>query len=75
MENCPSCSMARENPDSGMYHSGCIGCTARAIASSPAHFESAKAKKMTLEYQAGLKATGLDRDVIHAMVKAWKPLP
>lgn len=71
MENCPSCSMARENPNSGMYHRGCMECHARAISQSPEHFESAKWGTMTPEYQARLKATGLDRDSIHRMVKAW----
>ena len=46
-------------------------CHARAIAQSPEAFESAKWGMMTPEYQARLKATGLDRDSIHRMVKAW----
>ena len=72
---CPSCAAAESNPDSGLYHSGCPECQARALSQSPGYWASCAAMKFRPDYAealrriAGDKAS--DRDALHRRVKAW----
>lgn len=70
--NCYACLSFAQNPLSGQYKSGCIDCSTRSIARSPAYFESQKAGSITPRYRAALERafTG-DWKAGHAAVKAW----
>ena len=70
---CKSCAAAQANPDCGMFHSFCLGCTDRAVALSPQCFEASTSGTMTASYSAKLQAVyGASNDLkaAHQRVKA-----
>ena len=73
--DCPSCAEAEKEPDTGCYHTGCLECTARALAHSHPFWESRLQLKMMPRYVEALtKVVGDDanaRDAFHRRVKAW----
>jgi hypothetical protein len=72
---CPSCTTAAANPLSGLYHSGCPECQARALAQSPGYHASLVLRRMAPEYAAALRAVAGDevaaRDALHRKVREW----
>lgn len=70
--NCVACTYARQHKDSGMYHAGCDGCAARALARSPMYYEAAQADAMTPAYREALRrAFGERWRDGHQLVKGW----
>lgn len=49
MSDCPACAKAREHPTSGIFQTRCDGCSARALAQSPA-FHGAEAHLRVKEW-------------------------
>lgn len=69
---CPACQEAERNPLTGMYQSGCLECSARALSHGPAYFDAARSDSMTPAYRDALQATfGENWRAGHEAVKAW----
>lgn len=45
--NCPACTAAQANPQSGLYFANCEGCDKRALRQSPSYFNHMKNLKRT----------------------------
>lgn len=71
--SCESCAAADSNPHTGRYQAGCVECQSRALAISPAFFDSKTAGKRTKEYQSALGAVGGrgNEESTHERVKEW----
>lgn len=72
---CPACTTAEENPQTGLYHSDCIGCKERAIAQGIPFHEADAVGRMTAEYKRMMFATfGEDWQTngAHQRIKEWK---
>jgi hypothetical protein len=70
---CPACTAAESTPNRDGFRDGCRGCTARALAVTGAHLESAERGGITAQYRAALeKLFGAQawREG-HEMVKGW----
>lgn len=67
---CESCAAAQLNPLSGLYHTGCLDCTARLLAQSPGFAASMAALKFRRDYLEALKAAwGAKWEDGHRLVK------
>lgn len=72
MNDCDACTTAAANPTSGYFRSGCLSCSARALAQEPAHFDAQKAGKYTPNYMVRLNAVfGDDWQAGHKQVREW----
>ena len=69
---CRDCKAAETNPLRGIYMAACLGCRCRMLAHTQAAFESAKAKRVTPEFQRQARqAFGDDYQQWLPKVKAW----
>jgi hypothetical protein len=73
---CPACESARRDPTTDRQWTWkCPGCTARALAATGAHIESASIGQMTQTYRVALeKLFGTDWESGHIQVKEWAAL-
>lgn len=69
---CDGCTMAKENPQSGLYVANCPGCKARAIAQSPQAAEARKLGSVTKAMKRVMQgAFGDDWKAHLPAVQAW----
>ena len=69
---CRDCADAEQNPRHGIYMGACLRCRCRMLAHSKAAFDSAKAGRVTPEFQRQARqAFGDDYQQRLPQVKAW----
>lgn len=69
---CPACDNAREHPASGIFHMGCDGCAARALARSPEFHTASQTGVWTPKYRMALAQFFPKREAHgHDLVKQW----
>lgn len=72
IQNCKDCTAAEANPLSPLYRAGCLQCTARMLAHSPARWSAVQAGAITPAYRDALQAAfGQDWKQGAAWVKVW----
>jgi len=70
--NCEPCTLAQDNPRTGIFQSGCLECQARMLAHSPHFYESSQSNTLTPSYRNALRAVfGEDWRKGHELVKQW----
>ena len=69
---CRPCAEAEANPATHSFTSGCMECSARALAHGPVYWAAAKAETLTPAYKTALQAIAGDGwQALHTRVKVW----
>jgi hypothetical protein len=70
--SCESCQEAETNPRSGLYHSGCLECSCRALSDTPEAWRAIKGLTNAPLQQAMQKLAGHDSDKYkHIRERVW----
>lgn len=69
---CTDCARAKREPHCPDYATGCLSCSARALATGPAYFDAQRSNTLTPPYRNALRAIFGDRwKAGHRLVRLW----
>lgn len=69
---CKACTRAKREPHCPDYATGCMSCSARALATGPTYFDAQQSQTMTPPYRNALRAIfGQRWKAGHRLVRLW----